>query len=67
VLKGKHLPDQIVCREDGTAPEHEALLAASVGLALLMVLETLSPAERVALVLHDMFGVPYGLAGRSRR
>src|ERR671915_289999 len=40
-------------------PEHEALLADSVGLALLVVLETLAPAERLALVLHDMFGVPF--------
>src|SRR5215203_3793272 len=50
-------------------PEHEALLADSVGLALLVVLETLSPAERFAFVLHDMFGVPFGeiapIVGRS--
>jgi RNA polymerase sigma factor (sigma-70 family) len=44
---------------DGADPEHEALLADSVGLALLVVLETLSPAERVAFVLHDMSGVPF--------
>src|SRR5437868_11367337 len=50
-----HIPDPIVDRADGTDPEHEALLADSVGLALLVVLETLSPAERLAFVLHDMF------------
>src|SRR5918994_4139682 len=53
------VPDPIVDRADGTQPEHEALLADSVGLALLVVLETLSPAERLAFVLHDMFGVPF--------
>jgi len=54
-----HLPDPVVDRPDGTDPEHEALLADSVGLALLVVLETLAPAERLAFVLHDMFGVPF--------
>ena len=54
-----HVPDPIVDPADGTAPEHEALLADSVGLALLVVLETLSPAERLAFVLHDMFAVPF--------
>jgi RNA polymerase sigma-70 factor (ECF subfamily) len=44
---------------DGTDPEHEVLVADSVGLALLVVLETLSPAERLAFVLHDMFAVPF--------
>jgi RNA polymerase sigma factor (sigma-70 family) len=53
------LPEPIVDRADGTDPEHEALLADSVGLALLVVLETLTPAERLALVLHDMFAVPF--------
>lgn len=53
------VPDPIVDPTDGTDPEHEALLADSVGLALLVVLETLSPAERLAFVLHDMFGVPF--------
>ncbi|HEV7177837.1 MAG TPA: sigma-70 family RNA polymerase sigma factor [Solirubrobacteraceae bacterium] len=53
------LPDPVVDRADGTDPEHEALLADSVGLALLVVLETLAPAERLAFVLHDMFGVPF--------
>jgi RNA polymerase sigma factor (sigma-70 family) len=45
---------------DGIGPEQEALLADSVGLALLVVLDTLSPAERAAFVLHDMFGLPFG-------
>jgi RNA polymerase sigma factor (sigma-70 family) len=54
-----HVPDPIVDPADGIDPEHEALLADSVGLALLVVLETLSPAERMAFVLHDMFGVPF--------
>jgi RNA polymerase sigma factor (sigma-70 family) len=56
---GVQLPEPIVDRADGTDPEHEALLADSVGLALLVVLETLSPAERLAFVLHDMFAVPF--------
>jgi hypothetical protein len=54
-----HVPDPIIARADGSNPEHEALLAASVGLALLVVLETLTPAERLAFVLHDMFAVPF--------
>ncbi|SHN51398.1 RNA polymerase sigma-70 factor, ECF subfamily [Geodermatophilus obscurus] len=54
-----HVPDPIVSRESGLDPEHEAVLADSVGLALLVVLETLTPAERLAFVLHDMFGVPF--------
>jgi RNA polymerase sigma-70 factor (ECF subfamily) len=56
---GVHVPDPIVDRADGTDPEHEALLADSVGLALLVVLETLTPPERIAFVLHDMFAVPF--------
>jgi RNA polymerase sigma factor (sigma-70 family) len=56
---GVHVPEPIVDRADGTDPEHEALLADAVGLALLVVLETLSPAERLAFVLHDMFAVPF--------
>jgi RNA polymerase sigma factor (sigma-70 family) len=56
---GVHVPDPIVSRDDGVDPEHQALLADSVGLALLVVLETLGPAERLAFVLHDMFGVPF--------
>ena len=54
-----HLPDPIIDRPDGTNPEHEALLADSVGLALLVVLDTLSPPERLAFVLHDIFAVPF--------
>ena len=53
------VPDPIIDPADGTDPEHEALLADSVGLALLVVLETLTPAERLAFVLHDMFAVPF--------
>ena len=53
------MPDPIIDPADGTDPEHEALLADSVGLALLIVLETLTPAERLAFVLHDMFAVPF--------
>jgi RNA polymerase sigma factor (sigma-70 family) len=54
-----HLPDPIIDRPDGTNPEHEAMLADSVGLALLVVLDTLSPPERLAFVLHDIFAVPF--------
>jgi RNA polymerase sigma-70 factor, ECF subfamily len=57
------LPDPIVDRADGIDPEHEALLADSVGLALLVVLETLTPAERLAYVLHDTFSVPFDEIG----
>jgi RNA polymerase sigma factor (sigma-70 family) len=57
------VPEPIIDRTDGTDPEHEALLADSVGLALLVVLETLSPAERLAFVLHDMFAVPFSEIG----
>src|SRR4051794_38797552 len=53
------VPDPIVDPADGTDPEHEALLADSVGLALLVVLEQLSPPERLAFVLHDMFALPF--------
>src|ERR671915_1025318 len=56
---GARLPEPIISREDGIDPEHEALVADSVGLALLVVLETLAPAERLAFVLHDMFAVPF--------
>jgi len=52
-------PDPIVDGEKGVDPEHEALLADSVGLALLVVLETLSPPERLAFVLHDIFGIRF--------
>jgi RNA polymerase sigma-70 factor (ECF subfamily) len=53
------LPDPLIDRADGLDPEHEALLADSVGLALLVVLETLSPPERLAFVLHDIFAFPF--------
>src|SRR4051794_499490 len=66
---GTHVPQPIVSREDDLDPEQEALLADSVSLALLVVLETLSPAERLAFVLHDMFAVPFDeiapIVGRS--
>jgi RNA polymerase sigma factor (sigma-70 family) len=56
---GVHVPEPIIDRAEGADPEHQALLADSVGLALLVVLETLPPAERLAFVLHDMFAVPF--------
>src|SRR5919197_993115 len=59
-----HVPDPVVSNESGLNPEQEALLADSVGLALLVVLETLTPAERLAFVLHDMFAVPFDEIGR---
>ncbi len=70
---GARLPEPIVVLdsdgEDGGGPEHEAALADSVGLALLVVLDTLGPAERLAFVLHDMFAVPFEeiaqIVGRS--
>jgi RNA polymerase sigma factor (sigma-70 family) len=58
-----YVPDPIVDPAGGTDPEHEALLSDSVGLALLVVLETLPPAERLAFVLHDMFAVPFSEIG----
>jgi len=57
------MPDPILDRADGIDPEHEALLADAVGLALLVVLERLSPPERLAFVLHDMFAVPFDEIG----
>ncbi|MGD9998802.1 MAG: RNA polymerase sigma factor SigJ [Ilumatobacteraceae bacterium] len=54
-----HVPDPVVTSESSGDPEGEAVLADSVGLALLVVLETLEPAERLAFVLHDMFAVPF--------
>jgi RNA polymerase sigma factor (sigma-70 family) len=64
-----YVPDPIVRREDDLDPEHQAELVDSVGLALLVVLETLAPAERLAFVLHDMFAVPFEeiatIVGRS--
>jgi len=66
---GPHLPEPIVSSEDGFDPEHEALLSDAVGLALLVVLDTLGPAERLAFVLHDLFAVPFDeiapIVGRS--
>jgi len=66
---GAHLPEPLAGRADGGDPEHEALLADAVGLALLVVLETLAPAERLAFVLHDLFAVPFEeiapIVGRS--
>jgi RNA polymerase sigma factor (sigma-70 family) len=56
---GPDVPEPAAGPTAGSDPEHEALLADSIGLALLIVLDTLSPAERVAFVLHDMFGVPF--------
>ncbi len=64
-----YVPDPIVSPEAGTNPEHEAMLGDSLGLALLAVLDSLNPAERVAFVLHDVFGVPFDdiapIVGRS--
>jgi RNA polymerase sigma factor (sigma-70 family) len=59
-----HVPEPIVARDDGTDPEYEALVADSVGLAMLVVLDRLSPPERLAFVLHDMFAVPFDEIGR---
>jgi len=56
---GSHLPEEIAASTDGAGPEHQAVLADSVGLALLVVLDTLTPAERLAFVLHDMFAMPF--------
>src|SRR6266487_1089955 len=64
-----HIPDPIVAPEGELDPEHQAILADSVGLALLVVLDALSPDERLAFVMHDMFAVPYkdiaAMIGRS--
>src|SRR6478735_7946029 len=63
------LPDPIIGDPDAIDPEHEAILGDSVGLAMLVILETLTPAERLAFVLHDMFAVPFDeiadIVGRS--
>ncbi len=59
-LAGARVPDPVLSPADGPTPEQEVLLADSVGLALLVVLDTLTPAERVAFVLHDVFDVPFG-------
>ncbi len=60
----ERLPELVVTEDVGGAPEDEALLAESVGLALLVVLDTLRPAERLAFVLHDMFAVPFEEIGQ---
>ncbi len=60
----ERLPELVVTEDGGGAPEDEALLAESVGLALLVVLDTLRPAERLAFVLHDMFAVPFEEIGQ---
>src|SRR5262245_52477458 len=66
---GARVPDPIIDRVDRPDPEHSALLADSVGLALLIILDTLAPDERLAFVLHDMFAVPFDdiapIVGRS--
>src|SRR6516165_469674 len=66
---GVNVPDPVISRVDGTSPEDKALLADSVGLALLVVLQTLTPSERLAFVLHDMFDLPFDeiapIVGRS--
>jgi RNA polymerase sigma factor (sigma-70 family) len=66
---GVRLPDPVISPEGTRQPDEEALLADSVSLALLVVLDTLSPAERLAFVLHDMFDLPFdeiaGMVGRS--
>jgi RNA polymerase sigma-70 factor (ECF subfamily) len=64
-----HVPDPILSAGEGMDPEQEALIGDSVGLALLVVLDALTPAERVAFVLHDVFGIPFdeiaGIVGRT--
>jgi RNA polymerase sigma-70 factor (ECF subfamily) len=66
---GAHVPDPVISKAREPWPEDEAVLADSVGLALLVVLDTLAPAERLAFVLHDMFDLPFGeiapMVGRS--
>ena len=58
------MPEFVVTEDDGAAPEDEAVLANSVGLAMLVVLDALNPAERLAFVLHDMFAVPFEEIGQ---
>ena len=64
-----YLPEPVVVAEEGSNPEQDVIMADSISLALLVVLETLAPAERLAFVLHDMFGVPFeeiaGMVGRT--
>ena len=66
-LDAVRVPEPVISRADGVDPEQEALLADSVGLALLVVLEALPPAERLAFVLHDMFAVPFDEIAADRR
>ena len=61
---GSWMPEPIVAIDDGPSPEDEALIADGVGIALYVVLETLTPAERVAFVLHDMFAMPFDVIAR---
>jgi RNA polymerase sigma-70 factor, ECF subfamily len=58
-LIGVQVPEQVAGRESGADPEQQAMLADSVGVALLVVLDTLTPAERLAFVLHDLFAMPF--------
>jgi RNA polymerase sigma-70 factor (ECF subfamily) len=66
---GIHLPESVVTGADGVNPEQDALLADSIGPALLVILHTLAPAERLAFILHDVFAVPFddiaAVVGRS--
>jgi len=66
---GVHLPESAISDADGTGPEAETLLADSIGPALLVILHTLAPAERLAFILHDIFAVPFddiaAIVGRS--
>ncbi len=62
-VRDTHVPEPILDRAEGMSPEHGALVANSVGLALLVVLETLSPPERIAFVLHDIFGMSFEAIG----
>jgi RNA polymerase sigma-70 factor (ECF subfamily) len=68
-LRGTHPPEPVDTRADHTDPEHQAVLTESVGTALQIILDTLGPAERLALVFHDMFAMPFDdlgpLIGRS--
>jgi RNA polymerase sigma-70 factor (ECF subfamily) len=68
-LHDERVPDPIVSSDPTADPEHEAMMADAVGLAMLIVLDTLPPAERLAFVLHDMFAVPFAdiapIVGRS--
>src|SRR5216684_5880007 len=60
---GMWFPEPLVAEPEDDGPEHQAVIAESVGLALLVVLEQLTPSERLAFVLHDVFAVPFGEIG----